>query len=132
MGLTVAVALTVIEPSHVKAQDATSLELLQSVAKSVNKLTPMMVDNETELSQVGAEPGALVYHNRLIRATAAAIAVDQLKAFAHPTVAKRACTNPNTRKELLNRGIVMRYIYRDKDGLFLLSFDVTAADCGQH
>ena len=70
-------ALATIEPSNAKAQEAPSLEVLQSVAQSLNKLTPLMVDSETELSRVGAEPGAIVYHNRLIRATASAIQVDK-------------------------------------------------------
>jgi hypothetical protein len=104
-------ALTTAGRFEARAQDPPSLEVLQAVARVLNKQTPMMVDTDTELSSVAAEAGAIVYHYRLLRVTASAIPVDRLKAFAQPAVTEKVCGNPGTRRDLLDRGVVMRCIY---------------------
>jgi hypothetical protein len=123
------VALLALAPGAATAQDAPSPELLQRVAETLNRGTPLMIDEDTQLASVGAEPGAIVYHNRLVRVALSAIPVDRLEALARPAVIERACTHPRTRQDLLDRGITMRYEYVDKDGQFVMAFDVTAADC---
>jgi hypothetical protein len=117
-------------PRRVRLQSCSKAsELLQSVAERLNKLTPMMVDGETELTSIGAEPGAIVYHYRLINVDASTIPPDRLRAAAQPAVANRACTNAGTRRHFLDRGIVMRYSYYDRNRQFITVFDITVADC---
>ena len=118
-----------LRPIAATAQDTLSLELLESVAKTLNERMPMKVDSETELTRITAEPGALVYHGRFTSPDVATFPPDQLRAALQPVVTRKACTNSNTRRGFLDRGVTIRYRYSDRDGKFITSFDVTAADC---
>jgi hypothetical protein len=122
-------ALSGVVASGASAQEAPSLELLQSVAEKLNEHTPMRVDGETELTSIGAEPGVIIYYYRLINVDASAVPPDQLRAAAQPAVANRACTNAETRRDFLDSGIVMRYSYYDRNRQFMTAFDITVADC---
>ena len=108
-----AAAFGAVLVSGVRAQEAPTAEQLQAVARQLSERTPMMVDGETELTSVGA----------------AAIPADHLEAAARTAVIEKVCTNAQTRRNFLEPGIAMRYSYYDKNSRFLLSFEVTVADC---
>lgn len=129
MGVLAAV-LGAVPASGVHAQETPTADQLQAVARQLSERTPMMVDGETELTSVGAESGAIIYYFRLVNVEASAVPADKLEAAAWTAVTDKVCTNPQTRRNFLERGITMHYSYNDTHGQFLLSFDVTAADCG--
>ena len=124
-----AATLGAVVASGVSAQETPSPEQLQMVARQLSERTPMMVDGETELTSVGSEPGAIIYYFRLVNVEASAVPADKLEAAARTAVTDKVCTTLQTRRNFLERGIAMRYSYYDKHSQFLLSFDVTAADC---
>lgn len=124
-----AAALSGLVGRSASAQDAPSPEVLQNVATKLNEHTPVMVDGETELTGIGAEPGAIIYYYRLISIDASTVSPEQIRAVAQPVVANRACTNSMTRREFLDRGVAMRYSYYDRNRQFILTFDITVADC---
>jgi hypothetical protein len=129
VAIVLAAALSGVVARGASAQEVPSPELLQTVAEKLNEHTPMMVDGETELTSIGVGPGAIVYQYRLINVDASAVPPDQLRAAAQPAVANRACTKAETRRDFLDRGIVMRYSYYDRNRQFITAFDVTVADC---
>ncbi|MEM7049242.1 MAG: hypothetical protein AAF604_06260 [Acidobacteriota bacterium] len=108
--------------------DGPSQELLLEVASEINKGGPMMVDRETELVNVGAEPSAIVYNYRLVNLTAADITAEEIQALK-PTVVNSACSQPKTRQDFLDQGIAMKYSYSAKDMVFLTEFTVEPSDC---
>lgn len=112
--------------------DAGSVAVLNRVASEVNKGLPMMVDKETELTNVGALPGILVYHYRLVSVTSSEVIPEQLVDQLRPSAATRACTTPETREGLLNRGVAMRFSYSDTNGAYITAFDVTSGSCATY
>lgn len=106
-----------------------SLAVLSRMASELNKTMPMMVDSQTELSNVGALPNTVVYHYRLVDVENTAVKPSELIQAARPPALKRACSTPETRDGLLKRGITMRFSYSDKERTFIGAFDVAPADC---
>ena len=89
-----------------------------------------MVDKETELLPgVGAE-GMLIYNYRLVNYSIAQLDPNKFAAGVKQRVIQAACNRPETRDELLKKGITMRYTYLDKDKQYIATVDVTPADCG--
>ena len=106
-----------------------SLGFLLQVASKLNASMPMMVDAETELTNVGAEQGVIVYNYRLVSTDATSLDPLEVSAALRPSVTKASCSNPKTRHEFLDNGIVMRYVYFDRSRRFITSFDVTHSEC---
>ena len=89
----------------------------------------MMVDTDTELLNVSVRPGVLVYNYRLVNATALTIAAQQVVDRLKPPATNQACSTPETRQGLLERGVTMRFSYSDGAGVYIVAFDVTLAGC---
>ncbi len=126
-----AVVSEVVRAFLTREPEVLSVEVLLSVASEINKNTPMMVDAETEMIDVAVEEGTIIYNYRLINVAATSTTRSDLTTALLPTVAKGVCTNPKTRGPLLNRGVVMRYVYYDRNRQFITSFDITRARCSE-
>lgn len=107
-----------------------SHEVLAKVVNEVNKQAPMMVDAETELMNAHALDGVIGYNYRMVNFEAneldPQIFIDQVR----PATVNSVCTTPETRDSFLKNDITMRYTYYGRSREFVVSFDVTRADCG--
>ena len=111
-------------------EDPRSLEYLTKMAADINKSVPVMIDAETELLPLNAEPALLIYNYRLVNYSAAQLDGKRFAAGAKPRLTESACNGPETRDTLLKNGVTLRYAYFDKDKKPITSIDVTPKDCG--
>jgi hypothetical protein len=106
-----------------------SLAFLSRVVETVNPMFPRQVDAETEITRLSALEGVLVYHYRFV--TVVASEFDQgVLTKLRPAVTKAACSNEATVNNFIKRDVILRYLYSDKAGKALASFDVNRSDCG--
>jgi hypothetical protein len=113
-----------------RESDPRSQAFLSKVASEINKGTPMVVDQETELMNVLGLEATIVYNYRLVNTSAAEIDGPQLVQQLQPSATNAACTTPETRDNFLKKGITMRYSYADASRVHIASFDVTPKSCG--
>jgi hypothetical protein len=117
-------------PKTSQRENPRSQESLKSLAAEINRSVPVMIDKETELlPAVGAE-GMLIYNYRLVSYSATQLDASKFAAGAQKRVTQGACNRPETRDELLKKGVTLRYSYFDKDKQHIATIDVTPADCG--
>ena len=114
--------------SH-RTPDVTSQQALSKVASELNKTLPMMVDQETELTNVLGLEATIVYNYRLVNMRASELDASRLLNELKPRVSTAACTTPQTRDDFLKKGVTMRYVYYDASRAHIASFDVNAASC---
>jgi hypothetical protein len=106
-----------------------SQAFLSQVAARVNQTLPKRIDEETELVSTAGLESTFVYNYRLVHLTASEVDVERLRESLRRQVASGACTRPEMREQFLDRGVRLRFVYNDKDGAQVVSFDLTAADC---
>jgi hypothetical protein len=111
-------------------EDPRSLQHLSKVAAEMNQSVPAMIDAETELLPITAEPSLLIYNYRLVNYSAAQIDPEKFREGARQRVMEGACSRPETRDEFLQYGVTLRYSYFDKDKKPIAAVDVTPKDCG--
>lgn len=110
--------------------DPRSQPALEKLAAEINRSLPLMIDKETELlPSVGAE-GMLIYNYRLVSYSVTQLDPARFAAGARQRVSQGACNRPETRDDLLKKGVTLRYSYFDKDRQHIATVDVTPADCG--
>jgi hypothetical protein len=110
-------------------RDVRSVEVLTETASAASRKLPVQVDAETELFHVAALPGVLVYNYRLVKQKASDLDAAKVAEMLHPLVLQSACSTPETRDQLLAAGVVLRYIYLDRDKAPVTSFDIAPGDC---
>jgi hypothetical protein len=110
-------------------EDVHSAAFLNKVAGEINKQLPKAIDQDTQLANVSAMDGVLVYNYRLVNRLAADFDATALVSGIKPQATRGACTTPDTRDKFLNQGITLRFSYADKNGSPIASFDVTPGDC---
>jgi len=116
--------------SHIPMAPArASQAFVVSVAMEVNKTLPRMVDAETELVEVLAREGQLVYRYRLVKYTRDQIDVARLAAGIRKRLIDTACRTPATRTSFLDRGVALQHVYGDKYGREMAIIDVAASHC---
>ena len=101
---------------------------VSTLAEEVNKKTPQMVDQETELYKAVAVGSNLQYHYKLVN-----YSKDQLDtAFFEQNMKKQlyssTCENEKL-KPLLSLGASVSYYYVDKNAVALVDFLVSPEDC---
>jgi hypothetical protein len=114
-------------------QRAAGLRTVQSLrqeAVEMNRGLPAMLDKETELTVTEGAPGMFIYRYRLVNVSAAGVDPKNFAAGAKTQLVRMSCSRPETRRDLLSRGVTMRYSYFDKDKQHIATIDVTPADCG--
>lgn len=98
---------------------------MMQVAGELNKTCPVMADAETRLDNTVALPGKIfTYNYTLINQLKDSINVEELKKYLTPIITNNMKTNP-VMKFYRDNKITMSYYYKDKQGVFLLSIDVT-------
>lgn len=108
------------------------LEVLAKTADRLNKMLPMMVDSGTQLVNTIAMPNTFVYQYRLVGISFGDIPASKLadvERIQRRQVTNLACTTPEIRDNLLNKGVTMRYQYADSDGQQFMRIDIKSSDC---
>ena len=110
--------------------DPRSVEYLDGVAAKINRSVPVMIDAETELMPSAASYAMLTYNYRLVKYSVTQLDHEKFVALARQRVTLGACNRPQTRDDLLKKGVALRFSYFDKDKKHIATIDVTPADCG--
>jgi len=108
------------------------LEVLTKTADKINKMLPIMVDGQTQLVNTIGMPNTFVYQYRLVNVSLGSVesaALAEVERIQRRQVTNLACTTPETRDNLLNKGVTMRYQYADSEGRQVVRFDVKSSDC---
>ncbi len=103
---------------------------LSMVAFEANRSLPKRLDDDTELQVTVGLEGTIVYYCRMVNDSAADLDPQTFERILKPQVIASACATPEARDNLLRHGVTLRYVYRDKVGVELVSFDVTPGMCG--
>jgi hypothetical protein len=108
-----------------------SKESLSKMAAEYNKTLPIMVARNTELMDMAADEGVLIYNYRItdVCASPGQFDTDAFLSSTRPLMINAACADPQTR-ELLDQLVTLRYYYYDKERQYIFSFDVKPSDCG--
>ncbi len=102
------------------------------MVSEVNKAMPMRVDKNTEVTNVGIEYATIIYNYRLVNLTEDQISAEQLASQMKEHLLHSACSNPETRKNLLDKGITIRSSYSDRLFSHITTVNITSADCKHH
>ena len=114
----------------VVSHDPSIEEQLQSVANEVQQKAPVMVDADTRLDGARAGPGLLFTYLYTFPQMEAKRSVSkaQFEEQATPTLKTNACGN-NALKPFFDHGVVVRYVYRDHNGVDLGTVTLTRDSC---
>ena len=97
-------------------------KLLQT-ADEMNKNCPMMIDHDTQLDNTIAGPGKLLTYNyTLVNYTGAELDLVGMEKNM-TTYLITYVKNHKEMKSLRKAGVIFKYIYKDKNGIFL--FEIT-------
>jgi hypothetical protein len=110
-------------------QDVSSAAALGKVAADINKGLPMMLNKDIELVTTIGLDGMFIYKARLVDRSLDAIDVPSFIAGVRPEVVNTACTIDL--RKLLDRGVVVQYVYVDRDGRQVADIRVGAKDCSK-
>lgn len=115
---------------HYFNDDIKSEQYLTKLSNEINKKTPIMADQETELFSTLGLQGVFVYNYRFVNVHADQVNTDKLMYNLREPVQRAACSTPQTRDNFLKKGISLRYTYYDSKKIYIGSLDVRPADCG--
>ncbi len=105
-------------------------EALVSVSSQINKNMPVLVDKETRLDRVSAEPGQqFIYHYTLLSISKKDISSDEFYKLIKPQLKSRLCGSTEMQK-FLKSGVTVSYLYRGSDGHALGGVTFVPSDCG--
>ncbi len=91
--------------------------MLIKVSEYMNKRMPELIDSETRLDRVSAEPGPhFSYHYTLLASNGSDIDKTSFMATMRTKLKVTVCQKPEIRN-FLNHGITVAYDYRSKDNL---------------
>ena len=108
------------------------LTTLIQTASQLNELMPMTVDSETEAMNVSASPCTFIYNYRLVnidRDDVSASELQELQEYMQDHITNMACTTPDTRRDFLNVGVTISYVYHDQRSRRMMALEVEPADC---
>ena len=132
-GVSVVLVAVVLGPQIASALwgiDKRPPSLLSEAAAEMNRTLPKTsAEGETELVEAIGHEGIFELSYRFLNLAVA----DIDKQMVQDSVVKTGCLNLMTSpawSRLLKQGVVFRYTYRDKNGEFVGSFDLTQHDCG--
>ena len=108
--------------------DVLSSRYLAQVARDLNKKVPMRIDSVTQLIRVSSRTGTLIYEIAILNGAAGDEDPGDLFQRTRRRVMYAACTNPDTREGLLNKGIALEYNFSGWK-VRAFAFGVTLGDC---
>jgi hypothetical protein len=98
---------------------------MMNVASELNKSCPITVDSETRLDNTVALPDKVFQYNyTLINIDKSRADTIKMKNYLEPNIINQLKTNPQMQYQREHKW-TMNYLYKDKNGLFLLMIKVT-------
>ncbi|AFW94610.1 hypothetical protein FJR06_07085 [Dolichospermum sp. UHCC 0352] len=104
-------------------------QALWKAANEINKFTPVQIDQETMLNNVGVEGDKLVYNYQLINYSSFQLDGSKFAYALLPNVQNSLCSTPET-KLALQKGVSFAFCYFGNDSRFITKFIIDPADCG--
>jgi len=105
-------------------------EALANLSMHMNRKVPLMVDADTRLDRVTAEPGhKLSYHYSLTAPPKNAMSSKEFVKLIRPMLQQRLCASGEM-KGFLQNGVTIAYVYRGIDGRPLGATQFQPSDCG--
>jgi hypothetical protein len=102
--------------SGAQGREITVDDTLLKMSSHMNKKMPMVIDKETRLDRVSAEPGRhFIYHYTLTSMRSADINTGEFPKAIKPQLRARLCESGEMQNFLKN-GVTVSYIYRSSDG----------------
>jgi hypothetical protein len=115
---------------HSRGEERSIDEALANLSRHMNRKVPLMVDADTRLDRVTAEPGhRLSYHYTLTAAPKKEMASKEFVRLIRPMLQQRLCASSEM-KGFLQNGVTIAYVYRGADGKPLGATQFHPADCG--
>lgn len=108
------------------ADDDYSKESLQVAADYLNRQSPKMIDSATRLDKTTVDTRTIIYHYTLIGQSRDDMDLEKVRKDVFDGVAKGTCARLSAP---LDKGVQMRYLYKDKAGLPLFELMVDSAVC---
>ncbi|MFC0878841.1 zinc-ribbon domain-containing protein [Saccharicrinis sp. FJH2] len=100
-------------------------KVLAKTANEINKTCPVMVDQFTQLDNVAAMPNnCFQYNYTLIENTINEVNLDTAAKYVRPNIINNVKTNPDL-KYFRDNDVTLIYNYRDKNGVFVVKYDIT-------
>lgn len=128
-GLVIGAAIAVLIVRSL-AHEVTSDDMLAMMAAEASRDLPRALDADNELTEVGSEPGTLIYYLRLTKLTAAQVNRAGFLATAKSDLISRTCADAEADK-VWKHARRIRASYAGRDGLPIGSVEVERADCGR-
>ncbi|MES2538954.1 MAG: hypothetical protein V4632_24115 [Pseudomonadota bacterium] len=90
-------------------------ETLERLSVDMNRRTPVMVDQETRLDKITAEPGLqLKYHYTLLTVQGSDVSTSDFHKLLAPRLKNQLCGSDV--EKFLRQGVTVSYFYRSLDG----------------
>ena len=100
---------------------------IEKIARDMKAELPKMLDRDTKLVNVQAKKLELVSEYELVNYKQTEIGNQTIKNKIELYLNKQVC--PGIKKQLLDKGISSRYIYKDNDGKVLGDWLISPGDC---
>jgi hypothetical protein len=98
---------------------------MMNVANEINKSCPMMIDSETRLDNTVAMPDKVFQYNyTLVNLDKSQVDTVSAKKYLETNIVNQVKTNPQMKYQRDHQWI-LNYLYKDKNGIYLLMINVT-------
>ncbi|WOT05767.1 hypothetical protein [Shewanella youngdeokensis] len=101
---------------------------LSYAAQELNKVLPVMADQDSKLVKASSEGTTFIYHYVLVDYLAEEILIDDMKEALTPLLVEQTCTIPSIRP-IVEQGGKVRYEYSSKNNVYLLGITVDGSFC---
>ena len=106
-------------------------KIMMEAASEINKSCPLMLDQDTRLDNTMALPGNVFQYNyTLVNMEKETVDEVDLKNYLESNIVNNIKTNPDLKPYRDNK-VTMSYVYRDKDGHFLIKIEATPDKYGE-
>lgn len=105
-------------------------KILSEEADKMNRNLPMMVDSQTQLSNVHGAKNTFHYNYTLINVSTENIDKAIFDSQLTDRIRNNYCTNPDM-KAFRQHGVTLQYNYSDKDGKFVTEISVHPDECSK-
>ena len=100
-------------------------QIMVQSAIELNKSCPKMIDQYSRLDSAVVLPGkVLQYHYTLVNLTKAEVNLDTVKKYIEPKIIRNVKISPELKIYRTNQA-TLNYLYRDKEGEFVLEVSVS-------
>ena len=98
---------------------------LKTIASEINKMYPIMVDDQTRLDSVLALPGkTLQYNYTFVEMETATVDSADLKVYMEPIILEHVKKDPQMKRFRDNK-VTLNYLYGDKNGEYIALIRIT-------